>query len=517
MDQVLLGIDVGTSGVKAGLFDTGGRLLGMGRAAHESRSPRPGWVECDAEQWWRGILTALAGACEAADLSPADVSAVGVGVLFPTVVALDEEGRGLHPAILYADRRSLEQVRVIEEQVGPAEFERVTGNVLMPGTPAASSVLWLRDERPELYRRARTIGFANTFVTARLTGEFATDPTTVGLSGLGDVREPWRWCEALCERLGIDRDKLPAVIGSGEAVGTVTRAAAQETGLAAGTPVACGAGDVAASAMGGGALPGSSCVYIAGSTDSVALPVREPPTGRRWACTAYVPRGTWMGIGANTSGGMALQWCAREVLGLAGPGALEELTGLADRAEPGCGGLLFLPYVQGERVPVWDARARGAFFGLTAATTRAELARAALEGTALSLRDMLERVDDLLSGTELRAVGGGARNALWNRIKADALQRTLHVLDFGETGALGAALLGGMAAGVYGSFAEAVEVARAATGTRPVEPDPDRAGLYEALYGAYRRLYPATREIAHALNGLNRRARRERRGRQRGG
>ncbi len=502
MGQVLLGIDVGTSGVKAGLFEAEGRLLGLGRAVHQNQAPQPGWVEGDPRQWWRGILGALGEACDQARLSPAEVAAVGVGVLFPTVVPLDGKARALHPAILYCDRRSLRQVRAIEQSVGREQFERITGNALMPGTPAASSVLYLRDERPELYRRARAVGFANTFVTARLTGEFVTDPTTVGLSGLGDIGDPWRWSEPLCEALGVDPAKLPAVVGSGEAVGRLSRAAAAETGLAAGTPVACGAGDVATSAMGAGALPGATCVYIAGSTDSVALPVREPPTGRRWACTAYVPRGTWMGIGANTSAGVAVEWCARDLLGLRGADALERLSELASRAKPGCGGLIFLPYLQGERVPLWDARARGAFFGLTRATGRAELARATLEGTALSLRDMLERVDDLVEGVELRAVGGGTSNALWNRIKADALQRTLHVLEFQQTGTLGAALLGGMAAGIYGSFAEAVGVARRVGRMRTVEPDPDRAGLYDALYAAYRRLYPATREIAHALGDI---------------
>jgi xylulokinase len=503
MGRVLLGIDVGTSGVKAGLFDAAGRLLGLGRAAHRAESPRPGWAQSDPEVWWRGIVAALGGAVEAAGVRPADVGAVGLGVLFPCVVPMAADGRALYPCILYNDRRSLAQVRAIERAVGRDEYQAAIGNMLVPGTCAATSMAWLRDEQPEAYAGARALGFANTFLTHRLTGEFCADPTMAGLSGLALAGDLWQWSGDLCERLGIDAALLPRIAGSAEVIGRVTGQAAGETGLREGTPVVCGAGDVVVSALGGGARSADTCVCVTGSTDCAALPLPYPVPDRRWANTAYIERDTWLGIGATTSTGAAVEWFAREVLGESGADRLRLVTELAAASRPGSGGLLFLPYLQGERAPVWDPLARGAFVGLTAATTRADMARAVLEGVAFAVRQVIECAGDFLDGPfpELRAVGGPTRNDLWNQIKADVLRRPLGVVEFQETGALGAALLAGMGAGVYASVEEAVGVARAAGPVRTVEPDPERAASYQRAYEAYCRLYPALAPIAHSLGG----------------
>ncbi len=501
MAELLLGIDVGTSAVKAGLFDAEGPLFGLGRTAHAVSAPRPTWAECDPELWWRGILKSLAEACRQADVGPQDVAAVGMGVLFPVVVPLDRNARALHPAILYSDQRSLNQVRAIEDAIGRKRYEGMIGNNLVPGTCAVTSMAWLRDEKPEAYSKAATLASGNTFVAARLTGEFCADPSMVGLSGLVDISDPWRWSADLCEQVGIDADRLPRIAGAAEVIGGVSQAAARETGLRPGTPVVCGAGDVIVSAVGAGALSPDTLVYIAGSTDSVAMPVRQPTSGRRWACTGYVPRDTWLGIGANTSSGVSVEWFAREVLDRTGDAGLREMTQLAATSPPGSNRLLFLPYLQGERTPVWDPLARGMFVGLTSATTRADMARAVFEGTSFALRQLVDCAEDAAGQAprEIRAVGGGTNNDLWNQIKADVLQRPLQVLGFQETGALGGALLAGLGAGLYASFEEAVTVARSVGGTRTVEPDPMVAGLYDELFNLYERLYPQTQQIAHGL------------------
>ncbi|KPK66278.1 MAG: hypothetical protein AMK73_00520 [Planctomycetes bacterium SM23_32] len=503
MSALLAGIDVGTSGVKVGLFDADGRLLGLGRRRHAVSHPRPGWAECDPELWWRGILHSLNAACQAAGLAARDVSALGVGVLFPCVAPLDADGRPLHPAILYSDQRSLAQVAAIERAVGRHEYEHTIGNRLVPGTCAATSVAWLRDERPAVWRRAATFGFANTFVTGRLTGRFRADPSMAGLSGMMDIRQPGRWSEELCERIGLDAGRLPPIIGSSEVVGEVAGAAAEEAGLSPGTPVVCGAGDVIACAVGGGARRPDTCIYIAGSTDCTALPMTEPTPDRRWANTAYAAPGTWLGIGATTSTGVAVEWFVREFLGDAGEQGLQRMTRLATSADPGAGGLLFLPYLQGERTPVWDPQARGAFVGLTAGTSLADMARAVLEGAAFAVRQAFECAGGVLldPATEVRMVGGPTQNALWNGIKADVLGRPLDVPAFQETGTLGAALLAGLGAGVYSSFGDAVDIARP-TDVRTVEPDPARAARYAELSAAYARLYAATCPIAHMLGDL---------------
>jgi len=501
MAELLLGLDIGTSGVKVGVVAPDGRLLGLGRAPHANDSPQPGWVECPTERWWNGVLVSLRQACDQAGVAPTDIAAVGVSVLFPCIVPLDERGRGLYPAILYCDRRSLAQVEAIERAVAREDYEATIGNVLVPGTCAATSIAWLRDCQPESYRRARVFGFANTAITARLTGEFCADPTMVALSGLVDIRDPWQWNTALCERLGLDADRLPRIAAANAVVGTVTRQAADQTGLREGTPVVCGCGDVPASAVGCGAEEPGTVIYVAGSTDCVAAPKASPTPDRRWVNSAYVPPGLWLPIGTATSSGVSIEWFVREFLQNEGTEGLRELTELAQGAPLGSGGLLYLPYLQGERTPLWDPKARGSFFGLTAETSRPDLARAVLEGTAFALRGIIDCLEEVLgtSVEEIRAVGGGTRNPLWNQIKADVLGKRLAVLEFQETSALGAALLAGMGAGIYEDFAQATALARSCNSARRVEPDPERAERYDQLYRFFTGLYPATRDIAHAL------------------
>jgi len=499
--DLLLGIDLGTSGARAGVFDPEGRLLGLGRSAYAMSNPRPGWAEADPEAWWAGILKAIAAACEQAQAGPQDVRAVGVDVLFPAVVALDRAGRPLAPALLYCDQRSIAQVRAIERAIGRERYEAIIGNALVPGTCAVTSMAWLRDERPEAYSRAAVLGFANTFVVARLTGEFAADPSTVGLSGLADARDPSRWSEKLCEKIGIDPSRLPRVAGCAEVVGTVCAAAADETGLSRGTPVVCGGGDVPVCAFGAGVLEPGSVAYIAGSTDCVAAPMSRPSPDRRWATTAHVRPGRWLGIGTTTSSGVSVEWFAREVLGSGGPQGLRQMTELASASPAGSRGLLFLPYLQGERTPVWDPLARGVFVGLTAATTRADMARAVFEGTAFALRHVFDCLPDVVGSPvqQVRAVGGGTRNALWNQIKADVLGRSFDVLEFQETGAFGAALLAGVGVGIIHDLAQAAEIAREAGGAATVAPNHGVVPLYGELFSVYDRLYGATRELIHTL------------------
>jgi xylulokinase len=501
MTRLLAGVDAGTSGVKVGLFEPDGRLVGLGRSSHQIEIPRPGWTQCDPELWWRGFLSAFRQACAEGRVGPDAIGALGLSVLYPTVVPLDAQGRALYPAVLYSDRRSLDQVREIERRIPPQEYLSLIGNPLMTGTCAVTSMAWLRDERPREYGAARALGFANTFFIARLTGEFFTDPTNAALSGLVDIRDPWRWSERLCEELDIARERLPKIAGSAQVVGTVRGAAAAETGLRMGTPVVAGSGDVVASAVGAGARLGGAVVYIAGSTDCVAAPMSRPSTDTAWFNCAYVDRGTWLAIGATTSSGVSVTWFTSEFLDQGEGEGLVSMIELASSSPPGCNGLIYVPYLQGERTPVWDSLARGVFIGLTASTTRHDLARAVFEGTAFSLRQVIERVDNVVQGPvgEIRAVGGGTKNGLWNQIKADVLKKRLHVLEFQETGTLGAALLAGIGCGVYGSFEEATRVPEGLLNARVVEPDPARAALYDELFDLYSQIYPQTRDIMHGL------------------
>ncbi len=505
MDKPLLGIDVGTSGVKASIFDIEGRLLGMGRSAsYDFDAPKPTWAQMDPAIWWAGVKTALAAACENAGVAAGDIGSVGVSVIFPAIIAMDGGGEALYPAIMYNDQRSIAQVAEIEKILPRDDYERTIGNVLVPGTCAVTSILWLRDEQPEVYKAAKTFGFVNTYITHKLTGELYTDPGIVGCSGLIDIDNPWKWSEEICGKLSVPIEKLPGIKGASEQVGVVGESAASETGLKAGTPVACGSGDSISAAVGAGAVSEGTIVYVAGSTDCVTLPMRKPATDKRWINCGYIPKGMWFGIGSSTSTGVSIEWFQREIVGTTGQraaGSRLEITELAEACEPGASGLIYLPYLQGERTPVWDPQARGMFVGLTASTTRSDLARAVLEGTAFALRHIIESLDAVLDGPikEIRAVGGGTKNSLWNQIKADVLRQPLDVLEFQESSTLGAALLGGIAGGVFGSFEEAGGVARSHSGVRRVDPNLENGKKYDEIFELYKKLYPQTRDIVHFL------------------
>lgn len=503
-NKLLLGIDLGTSGVKVGIYEPDGTLIGLGRSStYTFSAPQPGWAESDPELWWQGIVEAIHAACREAGVKGSEIGAIGLSVFYPSVVAIDVQGKSLYPALPYCDQRSLPQVKAIEALISREEYQQIIGNVLVPGTCAVTSLAWLRDEQPGVYEAARVLGFGNTFITGHLTGRYYTDPTMASVTGLTDITTPYHWSQDLCERLSIDHTRLPDIAGSSEVIGGVNKVASAETGLREGTPVVCGCGDAVASPFGAGALDEGTVVYVAGSTDCVTTPLARPTDDRRWINSAYVRRESWLGIGTMSSTGTAIDWFSREFFPEQEALSIERMTDFASSAKPGANGVLFLPYLQGERTPVWDPLARGVFIGLSSATTRQELARAVFEGTALGLRDVMMCLEEIKGAPvmEIRAVGGGTQNALWNQLKADVLQKPLDVLDFQETGSLGAALLAGVGTNTYSSFQEASRVARKMTGIRRIDPNPALREVYDELFSLYRKLYPQTREILHSLAG----------------
>jgi xylulokinase len=497
---LILGIDLGTSGVKAAVFAPDGGLRGAGRGSYPVDTPRPGWAETDPELWWKATAEAVRGALASCPRGGAEIAAVGLDVLYPAVVPMAADGRPLHAALLYCDQRGVAQVEAIARTLGRDAYEARIGNTAAPGNTAVSNMAWLREERPDVFRTARVLGFASTFLVFRLTGVFTADPTMASLSGLADIRDPWSWDADLCGLLGIPMDILPPIRAPYEAVGVVSGSAARDTGLRAGTPVISGWGDTPSSAFGAGASEPGCAAYTAGSTDCVAVPLDEPPAKDSWVHSAYGLRGSWLAIGANAAGGASVQWFLREILGEEGAEGLDRFNALAASSPPGAHGLLFLPHLQGERTPLWDPRARGVFLGITTATTRADMARAVLEGVAFGLRHMVESGEEAgMRLREIRACGGGTRSALWNRIKASVLGREILLLDRADTAVLGAALMAGLGCGLYRDWNEAAAVPRSVRLKGTVEPEQALRRLYEDRYALYREAYPKTRDLMHAL------------------
>ena len=457
----LVGLDVGTTGVKAVAVSPRGEVLARAEESYPLSTPRPGWAEQDPEDWWRASERALGRL----GLEPAGL---GFSGQMHGLVALDGADRVLRPAILWNDQRTAAECVEIEERVGFERLVGLTGNRALTGF-TAPKLLWLRRHEPDVYARIAHVLLPKDYVRLRLTGERAIDVADASGTLLFDVANR-RWSEDVLDALELPADWLPPAYESTEAAG---------------------AGDQAAGALGVGvAGPGPLSVVLgtSGVVFAAAGEYRPEPQARLHTFCHAVP-GTWHAMGVMLSAAGSLQWL-RSVLG----GTFDELTAEAEGWPPGAGGLLFAPYLSGERTPHADPEVRAAFHGLSLEHDRGALARAVLEGVAFGLRDSLDLLRAIgIEPRSARVSGGGARSPLWLRIVASVLGIPLERTAVEEGAAFGAALLGGVAAGV---FADAGEAVAACVRVREVvEPDADWQQAYAGEVERFRRLYPALRSV----------------------
>jgi xylulokinase len=460
----LVGLDIGTTGVKALALSPDGEVTGRAEQEYPLSMPRPGWAEQDPDDWVRAAEAALGRLGGGAD-------AVGLSGQMHGLVVLDSEQRVLRPAILWNDQRTAAECVEIEERIGLDRLIELTGNRALPGF-TAPKVLWLRRHEPEVYARIEHVLLPKDYVRLRLTGERATDAADASGTLLFDVPRR-RWSEEVLEALEIPAAWLPPAYESPS------------------VPTAPGAGDQAAAALGVGVdRPGPLSVVL-GTSGVVfaALPGFAADPQARVHAFCHAAPGAWHAMGVMLSAAGSLRWL-RDVLG----GTYGELVAEAEQWPPGAEGLTFLPYLQGERTPHADPNARGAFVGLTLRHDRGALVRAVLEGVAYGLRDSLELLRDLGVEADVgRASGGGARSDLWLRIVATVFDLPLERPMVEEGSAYGAALLAGVAAGSFADVHEAVEACVRTSGR--IEPEPSWREAYEAGYARFRALYPALRPL----------------------
>jgi xylulokinase len=477
---VLLGLDLGTSSVKALLMAEDGDTLGEGSASYPVRSPHPGWAESSPEDWWNAIVEATQTAI---GRRGAEVAAIGLSGQMHGVVLADDRGRPLRPAILWADTRSAEQLATYRGLDEDAR-ERLA-NPPAVGM-AGPTLLWLRDHERETYTSARWALQPKDWLRLRLTGEAAAESSDASATLLYNLFSD-DWDNTVVEALGLRPGLLAPLVASAEVAGTLTREAAKFLGLRAELPVAAGAADTAAAMLGGGLLRPGLVQLTVGTGGQIVAPKSAPvpdPHRRTHLYRAATPD-LWYSMAAIQNAGLALEW-ARNTLGASWHDVYEEAFALS----PGAGGVVFLPYLSGERTPRFDADARGAWVGLGLEHGRGHLLRAALEGVAFALLEGLEALEE--AGTtipELRLAGGGTAEEPWQQLLADVLGRPLRVLPGGVAAvasARGAALLAGAAAGVYRSWEDILA------------PDPDLSvlpggarGAYDLAYARYRELYPS--------------------------
>jgi xylulokinase len=504
--ETLLGIDVGTTGIKALLCRAAdGAVLAASFAPYPLHHPRPGWAEQDPEDWWAACGVAVRACLDEAAASgtaPASVRGLGLSGQMHGAVLLDDAGRPIRPCIIWADQRSAAECDEIHARVGLERLVELTGNPALTGFTAAK-VLWVRNHEPEAFARAQLLLLPKDYVRLRMTGEAAIERSDAAGTNLLDVRTG-EWSREVLAALDLPATLLPPVRGSIEVCGTLTAEAAAHLGLPTGVPVAGGGADNACGAVGTGVVEPGLALLSIGTSGVVLAPSDAPRIDR----SAPVPRihtffhavpNTWYLMGVTQAAGLSLRW-TRDVLGGEPAVDYDTLTGAAAEVPPGAAGLLFLPYLQGERAPHLDPRARGAWIGLTAAHQRRHLVRAVLEGVAYSLKDCFELLGEQgLPLTQLRITGGGGRSALWRQICADVLERPIATLAADEGPAFGAALIAGTAVGLYPSLPAAC--ARTVRLGAEVVPEANRAEAYRAQYALYRAAYPALRAVMHGLGG----------------
>jgi xylulokinase len=491
---MLLGIDVGTSSLKALLVDPAGAMApALARGPVTMLTPAADRAEMVPEDIYAVLLGVLGQLRRDRPAEFAAVRAIGLSTIFPALVPLRADGSASGPAILYNDRRAQAQVDRLAASFGRERFEALTGNRLTPGTCTLPGILWLREHEPGRFREAHVFGQLSTFLLARLTGEMVVDTSHTSLSGMVRSGTEEQWDSALLACAGVDSSRLPRILPSAAVAGGLTTTAAAACGLRPGIPVVAGCGDAPLAALGGGVFEPGQLFASAGSTDCLMVSASRPSGDPTFCNVRSAVPGLWLAIGTMSSGGAAVRWLCDEVFRC----TPEEMTRAAESAAPGSGGLCFLPYLQGERTPWWDSAARGAFAGLALTTGRPDLCRAVLEGIACGWRQIIELLEARtgVHAPELLCVGGGSANPLHNRIKASLLRRPVLALRFAETTSLGAALIAGLGAGVYPNLDAARDATHALRAHDRFEPVPEWQGPLDAVYGRYLPLYPALQPL----------------------
>ncbi|MCB9078331.1 MAG: xylulokinase [Anaerolineaceae bacterium] len=500
---LLLGIDLGTSSIKSVLFDLyQAKIVATAAQEYSIDKPLPDRAEQDPEVWWQATVETVRRVTGAADRNR--VAAISFSGQMHGALLLDAHGQPLHPAIIWADQRSAEACQTLIETVGAERYAAIAGTLPATGFMGATLV-WLAHHQPDLLDQTYKVIFPKDYLRLRLTGQIATDVSDAAGSGVFDIRRR-QWADSILTKVGLPVDRLPEPLPSTAVAGLLTPSAAEVLGLPAGIPVVAGCADQPAQAIGNGLIRPGQASVTTGSGGQVFTPIRLDPTSgqtdpRLHVFNHAVPE-LWYILGAILSAGLSLRWL-RDLTGLPPSGrSYAILSAEASAVPPGAEGLIFLPYLSGERTPHMDPLARGGFIGLTHFHQRGHLARAVMEGVAMALRQALELSLSLGGQVDMIiAAGGGAESDVWRQIQADVLGLPMRQSLLTEQAGLGAALLAGVGAGLYADLDEAC--AQVVQYGPPTQPDPDRHARYNQLYERFTQLYPRLQTDFHWLTTFN--------------
>ncbi len=505
----LLGIDLGTSGTKTVLFSEDGRPVSAHTVEYPMYQPKNGWAEQDPEDWWRAAAEGIRKVLEKGNVNPRDVAGVGLSGQMHGLTMLDKDGKVLRNAIIWCDQRTGEQCDEMARRLGRKRVIEITANPPMTGFTAAK-IMWVKQNQPDVYAKCAHILLPKDFIRYKLTGEFATEVSDAAGMQLMDV--PKRiWSKEMLEMLGISESLLAKMYESPDVTGKVHQEGAQATGLLPGTPVVGGAGDNAAAAVGTGVVRSGRAFTTLGTSGvvyAVSDTVSIDPEGRVHTLCASVP-GKWTVMSCTQAAGLSLRWlrdtCCFEEVQEASRRGVDPYVVMTEKAQNvpiGAQGLLYLPYLMGERSPHPDPDCRGVFFGLSAMHGREHLIRAVMEGVAYSQAECVEVFKEMhVPIKEMMACGGGGRSPLWRQMLADLYGCTVSTIQADEGPALGAAILAGVGTGVYESVESACDKIVKTENNLP--PIAENCKAYEGYFKLYKKLYRSLKDDYKALAALN--------------
>lgn len=499
MGQLLLGIDIGTSACKIAVFEKNGTVIAAGSGDYPVYYPQPGWAEQNPDEWWTAVCETIKTLLQKNHIDAQEIAGVGIDGQSWSAIPIDQEGNVLANTPIWMDTRAQDICDRINREIGEENIFALTGNSLQPSYTTAK-ILWYKENLPQMYEKIDKILQSNAFIAYRLTDALSHDMS----QGYGvhcfDMKNGC-WNDEMCEKMGIPRSFLPELVPCHQVVGTVTAKAAEKTGLAEGTPVVAGGLDAACGTLGAGVIHVGETQEQGGQAGGMSICIEEYAADPRLILGAHVVPGQWLLQGGTVGGGGVMRWFEKEFAGYereiadrVGKSSLDQLNEIAQETPPGSDGVVFLPYMAGERSPIWDPNAKGVYYGLDFNKTKGHMVRAAMEGVAFSLKHNLDIAEDTGAKVEeLRAMGGSANSLLWTQIKSDITGKPIVVPSSDTATTLGAVILAGVGVGVYKDFEEAVHMTVKLT--RRHEPDMEKHRLYQKNYETYLELYESLKGL----------------------
>ena len=485
----LLGIDIGTSACKVAVFDENGQVLAQANEPYEVYYPNPGWAEQNADEWWNAIISAIKTVLRTDGVDSNLIAGIGIAGQGWSAIPVDKDGNALYNTPIWMDTRARDICDRVKAQIGEDAIFDIAGNDFLPSyvTP---KLIWFKEVHPDIFEKTYKFMQSNSYIALKLTGVYSMD-----LSQAYGVHffnmHTLEYDDELAGQMGLSKDLLPKLYGCDEIIGTVTKEAAKITGLKEGTPVVAGGLDAACGTLGAGVYKPGQTQEQGGQAGGMSICTDTPLAHKKLILGTHVVPGMWLLQGGTVGGGGTLKWFKKE---FGQNMSFDELTALAEDIAPASDGVTFLPYMAGERSPIWNPDAKGVYYGLSFDKTKGHMVRATMEGVAYSLQhNLLIAQETGVEVESLNAMGGSANSKLWVQIKADITGKTIHVPASDTATTLGAVILAGIGCGVYGSYQEAVE--RTISIKRTQEPNPKNFEIYKKGMERYLKLSEALTDV----------------------